>query len=144
MGPCIARIVAAFIAVAPAAVAVAQTTTTALPPQNYGSQPGFFRSAPEMQALSGATAGVPTAAPAAPAPAAPVATPAAPVAVTATPTATVVAVTPERIPDPTQNLQWTERQMDRAENAAQRQQALAPSQVIAPGAYNGQTDPATR
>jgi hypothetical protein len=57
-----------------------------------------------------------------------------------------VAAPAERIPDPTQNLQWSERQADRSETAAvqaQAAEARAP-QPVAPGAYNGQTDPATR
>jgi hypothetical protein len=116
----------------------------ALPPQNYGSQPGFFRSAPEMAALAGAIQGVVAPAPAQPAPQPSTASPvAAPVVA---PQASTVVVAPERIPDPTQNLQWAERQMDRAESTAaqQRAQAQAVPPPVAPGAYNGSTNPADR
>lgn len=127
-----------------AAVAAAQSPT-ALPPQNYGAQPGFFRNAPEMAALAGAIPGVvaPAPAPAVPQPStvSPVAAP-----IVAPQASTVVVAPPERVPDPTQNLQWAERQMDRAENTAaeQRAQAQAVPPPVAPGAYNGSTNPADR
>jgi len=139
----IARWSAASI-VSLAGIAAAQSPTP-LPPQNYGSQPGFFRSATEMAAVNGASAGVTPTAPAqAPAPPAAPVTVAAPVV--APQASTVVVAPPERIADPTQNLQWTERQMDRAEATAaqQRQQALATPPPVAPGAYNGSTNPADR
>lgn len=158
MGPCIARsiviaslafpLAAAAQATAPAPGTAAQGTSAAvrLPPQNYGAQPGFFRSAPEMAAFERADAGVlPATAPAQPAPPT-AATPAHPMAAPAAATTTVVApAAPERVADPTQNLQWAERQMDRAETAAvqQRQLNTAPPPV-APGAFNGATDPADR
>jgi hypothetical protein len=138
----IARSVAASTAFV-AALAAAQSATP-LPPQNYGSQPGFFRSAPEMAAIVGANPGVmaPTGmqAPAHPATASPVAAP------VVAPQASTVVVAPERVVDPTQNLQWAERQMDRAETTAaqQRQQAAATPPPVAPGAYNGSTNPADR
>lgn len=158
MGPCIARsIVAAALACplvagaqanAPAPGAAAQGTSAAvrLPPQNYGAQPGFFRSAPEMAAFERADAGViPATAPAQPA-AAPAVTPAHPMAAPAVATTVVAApAAPERVPDPTQNLQWAERQMDRSEaTAAQQRQLTTTPPPVAPGAYNGATDPADR
>jgi hypothetical protein len=126
-----------------AGLAAAQSPS-ALPPQNYGAQPGFFRSAPEMAAMAGANPGViarPAVQPVAQAaPTVPVAAP------VVAPEASTVVVAPPRIVDPTQNLQWTERQMDRSEAAAAqlRQQALAAPPPVAPGAYNGSTNPADR
>ena len=55
---------------------VAAQSAAPLPPQNYGAQPGFFRSAPEMSALVSANQGIPAPAPAQPAP--PQATPSLP------------------------------------------------------------------
>jgi hypothetical protein len=125
-----------------AALAAAQSPTP-LPPQNYGAQPGFFRSATEMAAVAGANPGVMPATPpqAMPQPVA-MAPAAAPVVA---PQASTVVVAPEHVADPTQNLQW-ERQMDRVESAAaqQRQQAQATPPPVAPGAYNGSTNPADR
>ena len=126
-----------------AGLAVAQSST-ALPPQNYGAQPGFFRNATEMAALSApGQAALPTPAQPAPQPvtASPMAAP-----IVAPQASTVVVAPPDRVPDPTQNLQWAERQMDRAETTAvqQRQQAQSTPPPVAPGAYNGSTDPATR
>jgi hypothetical protein len=142
MDPRIARSIAAACATA-ATAAVAQV---ALPPQNYGTQPGFFRNAPEMQTFERAN-GIAASTPAAQGAATPTQA-AAPAATVTAPNGAVVNMAPvaERIPDPTQNLQWSERQMDRAETSAvqvQNAAARAP-QPVAPGAYNGQTDPATR
>jgi hypothetical protein len=129
--------------------ALAQASTpaapgTALPPQNYGVQPGFFRSAAEMNVFANPAASVPQ--PVAQPIAAPATPAAAPAPVAAAAPQAVSAPADTRIPDPTQNLQWAERQMDRSENAAAAQaKALnAAPQPIAPGAYNGETDPATR
>jgi hypothetical protein len=122
----------------------APSPSVALPPQNYGTQPGFFRGAAEMAAFANPSANV--AAPIAP----PAAVPAAPVAVAAPAVAAVPvaasAIADTRIPDPTQNLQWAERQADRSEAAAQQQRAQeqAAPPPVAPGAYNGQTNPADR
>ena len=134
-----------------AGLAAAQSTSTptapstALPPQNYGNQPGFFRSAPEMSAMTNANPGV------MPAPAMqPVSQPAQvnPLAasVVAPQASTVVVAPPERVVDPTQNLQWAERQMDRVETKAvqQTQQAATTPPPVAPGAWNGSTNPADR
>jgi hypothetical protein len=139
---------------AAAQAAQAAQSSAALPPQNYGTQPGFFRNAPEMATFEQGNGVLPSATPvsaapvAAPAPAAPaIAAPNSNVSVT-------VAAPPQRIPDPTQNLQWAEHQADRVEaaataahQAAVAQQAAAAARTpppVAPGAYNGQTDPATR
>jgi len=137
----IARWSAACI-VSLAGLAAAQSPV-ALPPQNYGAQPGFFRSAPEMAAMAGANPGV-NAAPAAQS--APQAAPAAPpAAAVVAPQAATVVVAPEHIVDPTQNLQWAERQMDRQENTAAQQRQQAPAlPPVAPGAWNGSTNPADR
>lgn len=126
----------------------AQGTSSAvpLPPQNYGTQPGFFRNAPEMAAFERAEAGVlPSAPPPQPAAPQPVSAPA-PAAPPVLPAPAAAAVTPpERVPDPTQNLQWAEQQLDRSEATAaqQRQQNTTPPPV-APGAYNGATNPNDR
>jgi hypothetical protein len=131
-------------AVAIAVPALAQAPASIpLPPQNYGAQPGFFRSAAEMAAFvnpAAAPAPQPVAAPATPAPAPTVAVPVVPVQPVASPIADT------RVPDPTQNLQWAERQADRVEAKAQQQgaQLQATPQPVAPGAYNGMTDPANR
>jgi len=130
-----------------AGLAAAQSTSapTALPPQNYGNQPGFFRSAPEMAAMTSANPGV------MPTPAMqPVSQPAQvnplAAAVVAPQASTVVVAPPERVADPTQNLQWAERQMDRVETKAvqQTQQAATTLPPVAPGAWNGSTNPADR
>jgi hypothetical protein len=151
MGPRSACIAAALLAAAPA-IAAAQANAGSpaaaapqLPPQNYGSQPGFFRSATEMVTLENAIQGVPTGAPVQPAPVQPPAPVAPVVPVMPAPAAAAVQQPAERVPDPTQNLQWAERQMDRAETTAvqQRELSRAPPPV-APGAWNGTTDPETR
>lgn len=132
--------------VPPANAAQGTSSPVALPPQNYGAQPGFFRNAPEMAAFGQPQAGI-VMTPPPPAPPVPPPAPA-PVAVVApavaAPAASAV-VPPQRVPDPTQNLQWAEQQMDRAETTAvqQRQVGTAPPPV-APGAYNGATNPADR
>ena len=133
-------------AAAPAATA-AQGTSGAvpLPPQNYGSTPGFFRSAPEMAAFERADAGVLPAPAPQPAPMQPVSAPAPAAAPAPVPAAASAAVPAQRVPDPTQNLQWAEQQMDRAEATAVQQRQLNTTPApVAPGAYNGSTDPNNR
>ena len=124
----------------------AQGTSSAvtLPPQNYGTQPGFFRSAPEMTAFETAEAGVLPSTPTA----RPVSVPAPSTALPAVPSpapAAAAAVAPQHVPDPTQNLQWAEQQMDRAETTAVQQRQLNTTPApVAPGAYNGATNPSDR
>ncbi|HZZ94293.1 MAG TPA: hypothetical protein VFE23_17160 [Usitatibacter sp.] len=154
MAPSLARWLAAAaacgaaqaLAQAPSSAASNPTATVPLPPQNYGAQPGFFRSAPEMAAFEAAEAGIVRTPPAAaPAPATPVTAPAAIAAAVAAPAPASAVANPQRVPDPTQNLQWAEGQMDRAEATAiqQKQTGTTPAPV-APGAYNGATDPNDR
>ena len=132
----------------PPAAGAAQGTSSAvaLPPQNYGAQPGFFRNAPEMAAFERADPGVlPATPPAPPAPVQPVSAPAPAAAPVVNPPAAAAAVPPQHVPDPTQNLQWAQQQMDRVEaTAVQQRQLNTTPPPVAPGAYNGSTDPNNR
>jgi hypothetical protein len=146
MGALVAAVATSALAQTAPAPAAAPGAAPALPPQNYGAHPGFFRSAPEMAQFEQANGvvAVPPAASTPPAPTPPASTP-----VVAAPNGNVavtVAAPPQRVPDPTQNLQWAERQMDREEATAAREASVAARTPppVAPGAYNGQTDPATR